>query len=119
MTVTEQHPQEGCSYEVRKTETRGRAVYATQNIPSGTVVHFVTKPYVCVIRENFKKEVCAWCFKYKHGKSCSVKHPDTRVGVNFCSVECLQNWLNEDEDGELAEAWAALRSNKARKVTSS
>jgi len=116
MTIIKGNPQEGTLYSIQKTETRGRAVFASTDIPSGTTVHIVTRPYVCSVREQFKKEVCAWCFKYQHGKNCPVKHFESRVGVNFCSSECLQAWLRDDVDGKLANAWGSLRSNKARKV---
>ena len=103
-------------YSIRKTEGRGRAVYASQRIPPGTTIHVASEPFVSVIKEKFKKEVCAWCFKYQHGKNCPVKHSDTRAGVWFCSVECLLEWTKADFDGMLAHVLASLRSNGARKV---
>lgn len=101
---------------VRHTEDRGRAVFASRRIPAGSTVHVVSLPYVCVIKENFRREACAWCFKYQHGKICPVTHPTPCTGVYFCSVDCLQCWTKADHDGQLAEALAALRTNKARKV---
>ena len=103
-------------YAVYQTEDRGRAVYASRRIPAGTTVHVASEPFVSVIKEKFKKEVCAWCFKYQHGKNCSVKQSDTRTGVWFCSVGCLHEWTNWDYDGKLAKVLASLRSNGARKV---
>jgi hypothetical protein len=117
MTVTlEEVPLTGPFYSISKTEDRGRAVYACRRIPSGTTVHIACTPFVSVIKERFKKEVCAWCFTYQHGKNCAVKHPDTRTGVWFCSVECLKLWTQKDFDGKLTEALASLRTNTARKV---
>src|SRR5579871_5987486 len=101
---------------VRHTEDRGRAVFATRRIPAGTTVHVVSQPYVCVIKENFKREACAWCFKYQHSKICPVKHPRPCTGVYFCSMDCMECWTKADHDGQLAEALAALRTNKTRKV---
>jgi len=103
-------------YSIRKTEDRGRAVYACQRIPAGTTIHVASEPFVGIIKEKFKKEVCAWCFKYQHGKKCHVKHFDTRTGVWFCSDVCLLLWKKADYDGKLAQVLASLRSNGARKV---
>ena len=90
MTVTlEEAPLMGTFYSINKTEDRGRGAYACRRIPAGTTVHIAYTPFVSVIKEKFKKEVCAWCFKYQHGKNCHTKHPDTRTGVWFCSDECL------------------------------
>src|SRR5271169_4608318 len=103
-------------YSIRETEDRGRAVHAARRIPAGTTIHVASEPFVSVIKEKFKKEVCAWCFKYQHGKNCPVKHFDTRTGVWFCSVGCLLGWTAADYDGKLGEVLASLRSNGARKV---
>jgi hypothetical protein len=103
-------------YSIRQTKDRGRAVYASQRISAGTTVHIASEPFVCVIKEKFKKEVCAWCFKYQHGKNCHVKHSETRTGVWFCSVDCLRQWTEADYDGRLAEVLACLRTNGARKA---
>jgi len=117
MTVTlEEAPLPGLLYSINKTDDRGRAVYASRRILAGTTVHVACDPFVIVIKEKFKKEVCAWCFKYQHGKNCPVKHRDTRTGVWFCSVDCLKKWSQEDFNGKLAESLAALRTNAARKV---
>jgi hypothetical protein len=116
MTVVDGHPQEGSLYFIQKTENRGRAVFASTDIPSGTIVHIVTKPFVCCIREAFKKEACAWCFKYHHGRNFPVKHAEPRAGVNFCSDDCLDAWIRDDADGKLSAALVSLRSDKARKV---
>src|SRR5271155_3759041 len=93
-----------CLYSIKQTETRGRAVFASEWIAEDTTIHIASQPYAAVIKEEFKKETCAWCFKYQHGKTCPVKHPDTQAGLWFCSVECLQSWTKEDYDGKFAEA---------------
>ena len=119
MTLTEDKvPSTAPLYSIKNTEDRGRAVYASRCIPSGTTVHIASQPFVSVIKEQFKKEVCAWCFTYRHGKNCLIKHPDTRTGVNFCSVDCFQQWTLYDFDGKLASVLASLRTNTARKVIS-
>jgi len=119
MTLIEEDLVSGSLYSIEQTQDRGRAVYASRDIPAGTTVHIASQPFVSVIKEKFKKEVCAWCFKYHHGKNCSVKHSNPLAGVAFCSVECSDAWNGLDYDGKLVEAWASLRTNKARKVGSS
>lgn len=117
MTFTEDEcPSTGSFYSIKKTEDRGRAVYACRFIPSGSTILIASEPFVSVIKEKFKREVCAWCFKYQHGKYCPVRHPETRTGVNFCSIGCLQDWTQRDLGGKLAEVLASLRTNGARKV---
>jgi len=117
MTVIEQqNPSLGSIYTIRNTEDRGRAVYASRWIPAGTTVHVALTPFVYIIKEKFKKEVCAWCFKYEHGKNCPVKQSEPHTGLCFCSAGCLQHWTKTDHDGKLAEALSSLRTNKARKV---
>lgn len=117
MTITEdEDPLNSSIYMIRKTEDRGRAVFACRRIPKGVTIHRASKPYVCIIKEIFRKEVCAWCFKYQHGKNCAIKHPNTSTGLWFCSEDCLYQWTLEDPDGKLTEILACLRTNKARKV---
>jgi hypothetical protein len=116
MTLIEQDLVSGSLYSIQQTKDRGRAVYAARDIPETTTVHVAQQPFVSVIKEKFKKEVCAWCFKYEYGKNCAVKHRNPLSGVSFCSEECLDEWNGFDYDGKVVEAWASLRTSKARKV---
>jgi uncharacterized protein len=116
MTLSDEELAGGSLYSIQKTKDRGRAAYASKLILAGTTVHVASQPFVSVIKEKFKKEVCAWCFKYEYGKNCTVKHSDSQSGLWFCSKECLRHWIDLDYDGKWAGAWAALRSNTARKV---
>jgi hypothetical protein len=117
MTVTaEGHAPNKPLYIIQATVDRGRAVYASKVIPSGTTIHVASSPFVSVIKEGFKKEVCAWCFKYEHGKKCQISHQDTRTGVWFCSPECRHQWNYKDYSGDLAKALISLRTDRARKV---
>ncbi|KAK2467641.1 hypothetical protein APHAL10511_000496 [Amanita phalloides] len=56
---------------VRTTPYGGRGVYAQTYIKAGTCVQRCPAPYAYVIARKFRKEVCAWCFKYafEHGKN--------------------------------------------------
>jgi hypothetical protein len=113
MTVT---PPEESSYSVRETEDRGRAVFASRTIPAGTTVLVTSRPFVSVIKRKFEKEVCAWCYTYQHGRSCSIKLEGGNTGLWFCTTACLEEWATADCDGKLAESLASLRTTKAIKV---
>ncbi len=56
---------------VRPTPYGGRGVYAQAYIKAGTCIQQCPAPYAYVIARKFRKEVCAWCFKYafEHGKN--------------------------------------------------
>jgi SET and MYND domain-containing protein len=103
-------------YEIRQTEDRGRAVFAIQDIPVGTTVHLATHPFVCIIKDKFRKEVCAWCFTYRHGTRCPVKHSNTHAGLCFCSNCCLDKWVKKDFDSALTGAMASLRTTATKAV---
>ena|ERR1700736_2776006 len=117
MTITDEGnaPNEPL-YTIQNTNDRGRAVYASKCIPAGMTIHVASTPFVSVIKEEFKKEVCAWCFKYQHGKTFPFKHEDTRTGLWFCSQECGEDWIKDDVGGKLKAALISLRTDSARKV---
>ena len=56
---------------VRPTPYGGRGVYAQAYIKAGTCIQQCPAPHAYVIARKFRKEVCAWCFKYafEHGKN--------------------------------------------------
>jgi hypothetical protein len=114
--TTDTAPSSECLYEIRQTKDRGRAVFATRDIPAGTTVHLATLPFVCVIKHKFRKEVCAWCFIYRHGTKCPVKHSNTDAGLSFCPNCCLDKWVKKDFDSALTEALGSIRSRAARAV---
>jgi SET domain len=119
MTITDQeNPQDEALYTIQTTKDRGRAVYATQLIPAATAIHVASKPFASVIKEDWKKEVCAWCFKYRHCKRNSVQHPDMRTGVSFCSKRCLQHWTEDDFDGRMEEVLVSMNTKDAQKALS-
>ncbi|KAF8628307.1 hypothetical protein AX17_006010 [Amanita inopinata Kibby_2008] len=58
-------------YIIHTTPYGGRGAYAQTHITTGTCILHCPAPYAFVISRKFKKEVCAWCFKYafEHGKN--------------------------------------------------
>ena len=61
----------GQLFTVRPTPYGGRGVYAQTHIKAGTCVQHCPAPFAYVIARKFRKEVCAWCFKYafEHGRN--------------------------------------------------
>ncbi|KAF2479581.1 hypothetical protein BDY17DRAFT_304226 [Neohortaea acidophila] len=90
---------------VQEIANAGRGVLAKQPIPTGTLLLESDGPAAHVVHWQYRKEVCAQCFRYNLGRTLPVKHAST--GKVFCSPECQSAWMSEQ--GELAiEAWEKL-----------
>ncbi|PFH48810.1 hypothetical protein AMATHDRAFT_64564 [Amanita thiersii Skay4041] len=79
-------------YTIYATSYGGRGAYAQSFIKAGTRVLCCPAPYASVISRKFRKEVCAWCFKYafEHGKntwSCKYERQATCYPLNIPSEE--------------------------------
>lgn len=92
-------------FEVRDTEYSGRAVFATQDIATGTPLLQVEGPVYGVLNREYRKEVCAQCFAYDQGKEWKIRSHD--VGFVFCSMTCQIEWLAEHNELGIA-AWAEV-----------
>jgi hypothetical protein len=58
-----------------------------------------------VVRREYRREVCAQCFSYDHGRDLKVR--DNSVGFAFCTAECQDKWRQEiGETG--VQAWTAV-----------
>jgi hypothetical protein len=94
-------------FEVRHTPTSGRAVFATQDIPKGTVVWRSEDLALSVLLREYRREVCGQCFGYNYGRDLDVR--DKTVGFAFCSRACQDKW--REENGEIGvQAWAAVEA---------
>lgn len=80
-------------FEVRDTSKAGRAVFATQDIPAGTLLWRADDLTVSVLLREYRREVCGHCFEYDYGRDLSVR--DQAVGFAFCSGECQTKWKQE------------------------
>ncbi|KAF1347163.1 hypothetical protein BDV97DRAFT_300917 [Delphinella strobiligena] len=82
-------------FSIKETPHSGRGVYASTPIAAGTLLletsHVAAK---CIYRE-YRKEVCAQCFKYDRGRSWKLKNPV--AGVVFCRQECHDEWTAENK----------------------
>ncbi|THG94866.1 hypothetical protein EW145_g8061, partial [Phellinidium pouzarii] len=100
----------------------GYGVFAAQDIPLGTRVLSAPAPAVYVLFRAFRKEVCAWCFRYERGRNWKTRFDAPSVcnsnggGMVFCCAACRAAWLGEyGEDGRAAyEAVEALVQRQTR-----
>ncbi|EOA86621.1 Histone-lysine N-methyltransferase set-6 [Exserohilum turcicum] len=92
-------------FQVRHTPKAGRAVFATQDIPEGTLVWQSDDLTLSVLLREYRREVCGQCFGYDYGRDLSIR--DKTVGFAFCSRACQDKW--QQEQGEVGvQAWAAV-----------
>ncbi len=82
-------PPHSALFEVRQTPHAGRAVFASQPIPSGTLLHTATDVPVATIYRPYIKETCAQCFAYDHGRN----WPMREGGLAWCSQMCREGWI--------------------------
>ncbi|TFK50366.1 SET domain-containing protein [Heliocybe sulcata] len=117
----------GSVYEIKPTSYGGRGAFATSSIPAGTVVHTSPSPFAHVVYRVFRKEVCAWCWRYAWddgGKrnwsvkvNCGGKGKErdrARGGLWFCGEECKEEWMKDDEDGLAMEVYEAIDREGAK-----
>lgn len=87
----------GSACAIRKTESAGRSVFATRDIPADTTLLTVPKPFVTTVFDDYRKELCGSCFCYD-GSRLKVKLP-TQDGKRklrwFCSDKCKDLWVQE------------------------
>ncbi|KAF2755219.1 SET domain-containing protein [Pseudovirgaria hyperparasitica] len=91
-------------FAVAKSESAGRGVFATCDIPAGTHVFTANDLTAHVIQREYRREVCALCFAYDRGKN--LKQRDALRGFAFCTPACEQAW--KSQDGVTLRAWAAV-----------
>ncbi|KAH6883366.1 hypothetical protein BKA58DRAFT_35533 [Alternaria rosae] len=94
-------------FQVRHTPTAGRAVFATQDIPQGTIVWRSEDLSLSVLLREYRREVCGQCFGYDYGRDLDIR--DKTVGFAFCSETCQEKW--REENGEVGvQAWTAVET---------
>lgn len=94
-------------FRVQDIPNAGRGILATQRIRQGTKVLKSSPPAAHVIFRQYRKEVCARCFRYELGRTLPVRHAST--GKVFCSAQCQEQWLAEESELNL-KAWQSLHS---------
>lgn len=103
----------------------GFGLVAKSSIKAHTQVLESESPAVYVIHREFRKEVCAWCFRYECGRnwkfrfnarensSSSSVSADSAYsgsgGITFCSEDCREAWRKEYGD-RAVDAYAAVEA---------
>lgn len=112
--------------EIRNTKYGGRGYFSTKFIPKDTNILVCDNPFLSIIFQTFKKEVCANCFSYDLGRPRKVKltraselkrnHQNrTYAGLFFCSEECRDNWSKiEDFDQLMSSALDAIDEARSK-----
>jgi len=94
-------------FQVRHTPTAGRAVFATQDIPEGTIVWRSEDLSLSVLLREYRREVCGQCFGYDYGRDLDIR--DKTVGFAFCSEVCQEKWREENSEVGV-QAWTAVET---------
>ncbi|KAJ6498559.1 hypothetical protein C8R47DRAFT_1041135 [Mycena vitilis] len=96
----------------------GRGLFAVQDIEEGTLLHTCASPYASVIYRIFRKEVCGLCFAYAFDarrNAWNVKL-EAGSGVWFCSEACRDEWVRDENVGQLITATNAAVDRLARSM---
>ncbi|KAJ4368614.1 Histone-lysine N-methyltransferase set-6 [Didymella sp. IMI 355093] len=94
-------------FEVRDTPTAGRAVFASQPLPEGTLLWHSDDLTLSVLLREYRREVCGQCFSYDYGRDLPIR--DQNVGFAFCSIECQDVW--KIWNGQVGvDAWTAVEA---------
>ncbi|EKM50383.1 uncharacterized protein PHACADRAFT_152310 [Phanerochaete carnosa HHB-10118-sp] len=93
----------------------GRSYRAACDIPKGTCVLDVSTPYADMLYKNFRKEVCAECWRYELGRTDFLTCRDfVEAGLWFCDGRCRDIWLER----EGIETVALLRTLETARIRS-
>lgn len=97
----------GDVYYIQDRPGRGKGCFATRAI-AVFPTHILTAeaPLAHVVFRKYKKEVCAWCFKYDRGKTWPLSYacshpisPKQEVKIAwFCSTTCNTGWRTYHDD---------------------
>jgi hypothetical protein len=93
-------PKESPFYSIKQTRDAGRCLVATRAIPKNTTILKCSPPLFSIILREYRREVCAHCFKYDRGRNLPTRMPST--GKSFCSEECKSSW-EEQSNANLAD----------------
>lgn len=97
---------------VAETEYGGRAYFATKDIPQNTRI-LTDLPTVCAIFDDFKREVCLYCFLYERGATLKVRVGDSS---RACSERCRDRFLQTVQGAEeIQHNWDLVQAGKQRK----
>lgn len=78
---------------IRQTPTSGNGVFANSPIPKDTLILTTKPPAFHVINKIYRKEACAFCFRYDLGRNWKVKIGE--CGAWSCGDVCKSAWEEE------------------------
>jgi hypothetical protein len=93
--------------EVKSTVYGGLGVYSRGAIKQGTPLLQTDFIPSHVILKQYRREVCAQCFRYERGRNLKLR--DTTTGFSFCSQSCQQVWVGRVSSLE-QHAWTAIEA---------
>lgn len=94
-------------FDVLNIANAGRGAITNQHVPAGTVILDSDPPAAHVIFRQYRKEVCAQCFRYDRGRTLPIRCGS--LGKVFCTEICQDLW--QRGQGELGvAAWQALQT---------
>lgn len=79
---------------IKETTESGRGVYAATSIPKDTLLLETDHLAAKIVYREYRKEVCAQCFKYDGGRNLPFKNPSAAIA--FCGKECQDVFEEED-----------------------
>ncbi|KAJ7583413.1 hypothetical protein C8J56DRAFT_953967 [Mycena floridula] len=104
----------------RPTAYGGRGLYAARFIPKDSQIH-ICNPFASAVLRVFRKEVCGRCFSYAfdaNRNTWSIKY-EAGSGFWFCSEECRQLWIREDNFGGLLASMSVAIDKLAQSLARS
>lgn len=116
-------------FTFRQTIAAGLSAFSLCAIPKETTILTVPGPYASVMMRKWRKEICAWCFRWRYSLALTCNGPSTSKaawpipvearqggrkhshflpGLWHCSSSCLGSWIRDLElwEGEGAQ-WVA------------
>ncbi|KAF8201339.1 hypothetical protein K438DRAFT_1821835 [Mycena galopus ATCC 62051] len=107
------------SFRRESTWYGGRGLFAIQDIPKDTLLHTCPSPYASVIYRVFRKEVCGLCFAYSFDarrNAWNIKLEAVGSGIWFCTETCRDDWIRDENIGQLVEEMNAAVDGLAKKM---
>lgn len=102
-------------FVVRETPGAGRGVFASADIPAGTVLLTAGDVSTLTIHREYRKEVCAFCFAYNRGINWPVR--ESEAGLSFCTEQCRARLIGLVGDDGL-KSYQAIETLSKRKQKS-
>lgn len=78
-------------FHIQNLPSSGRGIIAKCDIAAGTLLLITPGPAVAVIYQEYRKEICTWCFRYDRGRNWPAKFATARHA--FCGSSCQTSWL--------------------------